>query len=65
MPILGTNRRRDLAVCSFCGRRSDEVQAMVERSRSDDPVPGLATLPPPLAIGHQIARRWAFGIDSV
>ena len=20
---------------------------------------------PPLAIGHQIARRWAFGIDSV
>ena len=43
----------------------DEVRAMVERSRSDDPVPGLATLPPPLAIGHQIARRWAFGIDSV
>jgi hypothetical protein len=38
---------------------------MVERSRSDDPIPGLATLPPPLAIGHQIARRWAFGVDSV
>jgi NAD+ diphosphatase len=43
----------------------DEVRAMVERSRADDPVPGLATLPPPLAIGHQIARRWAFGVDSV
>jgi len=43
----------------------EEVRAMVERSRSDDPIPGLATLPPPLAIGHQIARRWAFGIDSV
>src|SRR6266478_4161474 len=43
----------------------EEVRAMVERSRSDDPVPGLATLPPPLAIGHQIARRWAMGIDSV
>ena len=42
-----------------------EVRAMVERSRSDDPVPGLPTLPPPLAIGHQIARRWAFGVDSV
>jgi NAD+ diphosphatase len=42
-----------------------EVRAMVERSRSDDPIPGLATLPPPLAIGHQIARRWAFGIDRV
>jgi NAD+ diphosphatase len=43
----------------------DEVRAMVERSRSDDSVPGAATLPPPLAIGHQIARRWAFGVDSV
>jgi len=43
----------------------DEVRAMVERSRSDDPIPGLPTLPPPLAIGHQIARRWAFGADSV
>src|SRR6266436_9109075 len=43
----------------------DEVRAMVERSRCDDPVPGLATLPPPLAIGHQIARQWAMGIDSV
>jgi NAD+ diphosphatase len=43
----------------------DEVRAMVERSRSDDPAPDLATLPPPLAIGHQIARRWAFGVDSV
>jgi NAD+ diphosphatase len=43
----------------------DEVRAMVERSRSDDPVPGMVTLPPPLAIGHQIARRWAFGIDRI
>ncbi len=42
-----------------------EVRAMVERSRSDEPIPGLATLPPPLAIGHQLARRWAFGIDDV
>ena len=28
----------------------DEVRAMVARSRSDDPVAGLATLPPPLAM---------------
>ena len=42
-----------------------EVRAMVEQSRSDDPTPGVVTLPPPLAIGHQIARRWAFGIDSI
>jgi NAD+ diphosphatase len=43
----------------------DEVQAMVERSGSDDPIAGVPTLPPPLAIGHQIARRWSFGIDAV
>jgi NAD+ diphosphatase len=43
----------------------DEVRAMVARSRSDDPIPGVATLPPPLAIGHQLARRWAFGVDSL
>ena len=43
----------------------DEVRAMVERSRTDDPIPGTATLPPPLAIGHQLARRWAFGVDSI
>src|SRR5438309_11952544 len=53
----------ELAEVRWFGR--DEVRAMVERSRSDDPTPGLATLPPPLAIGHQIARRWAFGVDSV
>jgi NAD+ diphosphatase len=43
----------------------DEVRAMVERSRTDDPIPGVATLPPPLAIGHQLARRWAFGVDCI
>jgi NAD+ diphosphatase len=43
----------------------DEVRAMVARSRSDDPIPGVATLPPPLAIGHQLARRWAFGLDGI
>jgi NAD+ diphosphatase len=43
----------------------EEVRAMVERSRTDDPIPNVATLPPPLAIGHQLARRWAFGIDSI
>jgi NAD+ diphosphatase len=43
----------------------EEVRAMVGRSRTDDPIPGVATLPPPLAIGHQLARRWAFGVDSI
>jgi NAD+ diphosphatase len=43
----------------------DEVSRMVARSRTDAPVPNETTLPPPLAIGHQIARRWALGIDSM
>ncbi len=43
----------------------EEVRAMVARSRSDEQIPNQTTLPPPLAIGHQIARRWAFGIDTV
>jgi NAD+ diphosphatase len=43
----------------------EEVRAMVERSRTDDPIPGQVTLPPPLAIGHQLARRWAFCVDSI
>jgi NAD+ diphosphatase len=53
----------ELAEARWFGR--DEVQAMVERSRTDDPIPNVATLPPPLAIGHQLARRWAFGVDSI
>ena len=43
----------------------EEVRAMVERSRTDAPVPGVNTLPPPLAIGHQLARRWSFGLDRL
>lgn len=43
----------------------DEVRAMVARSQSDRTIPGVPTLPPPLAIGHQIARRWAFGVDHL
>ena len=44
----------------------DEVREMVARSQSDRPHPDdLPTLPPPLAIGHQIARRWAFGVDRI
>jgi NAD+ diphosphatase len=42
-----------------------EVKAMVARSQSDRPIHGVATLPPPLAIGHQIARRWAMDLDRI
>jgi NAD+ diphosphatase len=45
--------------------RRDEVRAMVARSLRDDPAPVLPTLPPPLAIGHQICRRWAVVGESV
>jgi NAD+ diphosphatase len=48
-----------------CWFERDEVRRMVERSQSDRPIPGVATLPPPLAIGHQIARRWALGVDGI
>jgi NAD+ diphosphatase len=43
----------------------DEVRRMVARSQSDTPISGVATLPPPLAIGHQIARRWATGLEGL
>jgi NAD+ diphosphatase len=43
----------------------DEVRAMVARSLTDDPAPVLPSLPPPLAIGHQICRRWAVAGESV
>ena len=48
-----------------CWFERDEVCQMVARSQSDHPIPGVATLPPPLAIGHQIARRWALGVDRL
>jgi NAD+ diphosphatase len=48
-----------------CWFERDEVCRMVARSQSDHPIPGVPTLPPPLAIGHQIVRRWALGIDNL
>jgi NAD+ diphosphatase len=43
----------------------EEVRAMVARSQTDDPAPALPSLPAPLAIGHQICRRWAVEGESV
>jgi NAD+ diphosphatase len=48
-----------------CWFERGEVREMVARSQSDRAIPGVATLPPPLAIGHQIARRWALGVDGL
>jgi NAD+ diphosphatase len=53
----------ELAEASWFER--GEVEEMVKRSQSDRPIAGVATLPPPLAIGHQIARRWAMGLDRI
>ena len=41
----------------------DEVLGMVERAATQADPEGVS-LPPPIAIGHQIARRWATGVDS-
>jgi NAD+ diphosphatase len=45
----------------------DEIRDMVARAATGDPDPAtqVPSLPGPVAIAHQICRRWATGIDSV
>jgi NAD+ diphosphatase len=43
----------------------DEIRRMVERAAAGDPPPNEISLPGPVAIAHQICRRWAFGLDGV
>ena len=45
----------------------DEIRDMVARAAAGDPDPGttVPSLPGPVAIAHQICRRWATGLDSV
>jgi NAD+ diphosphatase len=44
-----------------------EIRDMVARAAAGDPDPAtqVPSLPGPVAIAHQICRRWATGIDSV
>ena len=42
-----------------------EIRHMVERAAAGDPPPDEVSLPGPVAIAHQICRRWAFGLDGV
>jgi len=44
----------------------DEVRDMVARAAAGDPDPAttVPSLPGPVAIAHQICRRWAAGVDS-
>jgi len=45
----------------------DEIRDMVARAAAGDPDPAtqVPSLPGPVAIAHQICRRWATGIDRV
>jgi len=45
----------------------EEIRDMVARSASGDPDPAttVPSLPGPVAIAHQICRRWANGFDNV
>jgi NAD+ diphosphatase len=42
-----------------------EIRHMVERAAAGDPPSDEVSLPGPVAIAHQICRRWAFGLDGV
>jgi len=45
----------------------EEIRDMVARAAAGDPDPAttIPSLPGPVAIAHQICRRWASGLDSV
>jgi NAD+ diphosphatase len=43
----------------------DEVREMVARAAAGPDDPTRVSLPPPLAIAHQICRRWSSGLDDI
>ena len=43
----------------------NEIRAMVARAASGPDDPTQVSLPPPLAIAHQICRRWSHGLDTL
>jgi len=43
----------------------DEIRAMVARAATGPDDPAQVSLPPPIAIAHQICRRWSHGLDTV
>ena len=43
----------------------EEVREMVARAATGPDDPARVSLPPPLAIAHQICRRWAAGLDDL
>jgi NAD+ diphosphatase len=43
----------------------DEIRGMVARAATGPDDPTRTSLPPPLAIAHQICRRWSSGLDDL
>jgi NAD+ diphosphatase len=43
----------------------DEIREMVARAADGPDDPTRVSLPPPLAIAHQICRRWSSGLDDI
>ncbi len=43
----------------------DEIRAMVERAAVGPDDPRQVSIPPPLAIAHQICRRWSHRLDDI
>src|SRR5579862_1188420 len=42
-----------------------ELRAMVARAAAGEDDPGQISLPGPVAIAHQICRRWSLGLDDI
>src|SRR5262245_36833294 len=53
----------ELAEARWFGK--DEIREMVARAASGRDDPTRVSLPPPLAIAHQICRRWSAGQDDI
>ncbi|HEV2300654.1 MAG TPA: NAD(+) diphosphatase [Stellaceae bacterium] len=43
----------------------DEIRAMVARAARGEEDPSRPALPGPIAIAHQICRRWSLGLDGI
>lgn len=43
----------------------DEIRAMVQRAATGPDNPNEVSIPPPLAIAHQICRRWSNRLDEI
>ena len=42
-----------------------EIRAMVERAAKGPDDPSQLSVPGPVAIAHQLCRRWSYGLDDL